>query len=106
MWGKSGLKIDYFVPEPMLLGQFGATVMAKAPNPSAARLLAGYLASPEGKAAKEAATSQTDYGPTGTSDLAKRIQSGKAQVVFDNPAQMEAREKAIREMGPIVTGQK
>lgn len=106
MWAKSGMKIDYLVPEPMLLGQFGSTVMAKAPNPNAALLLAGYMASAEGKAAKEAATSQADYGPTGTSDLAKRINSGKAEVVFDNPQQMEAREKAIRAMGPIVTGQK
>ena len=97
---------DYVVPEPIVIGQFGATVMAKSPSPNAAKLLAGYLASVDGKKAKENATSQTDYGPTGTSELAKYIHSGKPKVVFDTPQNMDEREKAIREMGPIVTGQR
>ena len=105
-WARDGMKIDYVVPEPMLLGQFGSTVMAKAPSPNAARLLAGFMATPDGKAAKEKATTQTDYGPAGKSELAKLIQSGKVEVVADTPQLMEAREKAIRDMGPIVTGQK
>ncbi len=106
VWDRAGMKIDYAVPEPMVLGQFGATVMARAPNPNAALLLAGYMASAEGKAAKEKATLQGDYGPAGASEIARRVHSGKAEVAFDTPQLMEAREKAIREMAPIVTGQK
>jgi len=105
-WKKSGLKIDYVIPEPVVLGQFGSTVMAKAPHPNAAKLLAGFMASDEGKAAKEAATSQTDYGPTGKSELAKQINSGKLNVVYDKLDNMTAREQAIRELGPIIAGQK
>jgi iron(III) transport system substrate-binding protein len=105
-WKKSGLKIDYVIPEPVVLGQFGSTVMAKAPHPNAAKLLAGFMASDDGKAAKEAATSQTDYGPTGKSELAKQINSGKLNVVYDKLDNMTAREQAIRELGPIIAGQK
>ena len=105
-WTRSGMKIDSVIPQPVVLGQFGSTVMAKAPHPNAAKLLAGWMASPEGKKAKETATSQTDYGPTGTSELAKLIHSGKVQVVFDTLENMSQREAAIREFGPIIAGQR
>jgi iron(III) transport system substrate-binding protein len=106
IWGKAGLKIDYVVPEPIVLTQFVSTMMAKAPHPNAALLLAGYMVTPEGKAARKAVTLAEDYGPAGTSELAQRINSGKAEVVRDLPEQIEQREKAIAEMGPIVAGQK
>jgi len=106
IWQKSGLKLGYVVPEPIIVGQFTASVMAKAPHPNAARLLAGFMVSSEGKAARKALTSAEDYSITGTSDLAKRINSGKAQVVNDNPDKSDEREKAIQRMGPIVAGQK
>jgi iron(III) transport system substrate-binding protein len=105
-WTRSGMKIDHVIPQPVVLGQFGSMVMAKAPHPAAAKLLAGFMASPEGKKAKEIATSQTDYGPNGTSDLAKQIHSGKVQVVFDTLDNMTQREAAIREFGPIIAGQR
>ena len=105
-WAKSGLKIDYVILEPVVLGQFVVSVMAKAPNPSAARLLAGFLASAEGKAAREQNTSAADYSAAGTGDFARFINSGKVEVVRDTVALMEKREQAIKEMGPIVAGQK
>ena len=105
-WGRGGLKIEYVVPEPIVLGQFVSTVMAKAPNPNAARLLAGFLATPEGKKAREQATSAADYSAAGTSDFARLVHSGKVQVVPDTPELMAQREKAIAELGPIVAGQR
>lgn len=105
-WGKSGLKIEYVVLEPIVLGQFVATVMEKAPHPNAARLLAGFLATPEGKKAREENTSAGDYSAAGTGDFAKLVNSGKVEVVLDNPETMGRREAAIKEMGPIVAGQK
>lgn len=105
-WKRSGMKIDSVIPQPVVLGQFGSMVMAKPPHPNAARLLAGFMASPEGKKAKETATSQTDYGPNGSSDLARLIHSGKVQVVFDTLDNMAQREAAIREFGPIIAGQR
>ena len=64
------------VPQPVVVGQFGATIMKNAPHPNAARLLAGFLASPEGKAARLQATSQADYGPTSDNEFAKALHSG------------------------------
>src|SRR6187455_1452015 len=51
-----GLPVSQVVPQPVVVGQFGATIMKNAPHPNAARLLAGFLASPEGKAARLEAT--------------------------------------------------
>ncbi len=104
IWEKSGLKIGYVVPEPFVVGQFASSLMAKAPHPNAAKLLAGYLVSPDGKKARAAATSAEDYTATGTSELAKRINSGTAQVVADTVENAERREKAIAQMGPIIAG--
>ena len=78
-----GLPVAMVVPEPVVMGQFGASVMKDAPHPNAARLLAGFLASAEGKHSREQATGQLDYGPTADNDLARKIHSGKLQVVFD-----------------------
>jgi iron(III) transport system substrate-binding protein len=105
-WGRAGLKIDYVHPEPIVLGQFVSTVMTNAPHPNAARLLAGFLASVDGKEARSNATFAGDYSAAGTSEFAKLVNSGKVQVVHDTPENMAQRENAIRVFGPIVAGQK
>ena len=105
-WGRSGLKIDYARPEPVILGTFVSMVMANAPHPNAARLLAGFLASPDGKEARSNATLAGDYSSTGTSEFAKLLNSGKVQVVPDTPDNMSQRESAIRALGPVVAGQR
>jgi ABC-type Fe3+ transport system substrate-binding protein len=86
-------------------GQFGATVMKNAPHPNAARLLAGFLASAEGKAARLQATSQADYGPTSDNEFAKALHSGRMQVVWDRPDNMVAREALFGRAAAILTGQ-
>jgi len=105
-WQQGSLPIEYVVPEPVVLGQFLVAVLAKAPNPNAARLLAGWILSPEGKAAQAKAVLINDYGPAGTGETAKKIQAKQIQVVFDTPDLMETRERAIAEMGPIISGQR
>jgi iron(III) transport system substrate-binding protein len=105
-WGRAGLKIDFVRPEPIVLGTFVSTVMANAPHPNAARLLAGYLASVDGKEARSNATFAADYSPAGTGEFAKLVNSGKVQVVPDTPDNMAQREAAIRVLGPIVAGQR
>ena len=104
-WIAEGLPLAFVVPEPVIVGQFGASVMAKAPNPNAARLMAGYLASVDGKAAREKATHQSDYGPTATNELAKRLHSGAAQVVHDTVQIMAAKEALYPKAASILTGQ-
>jgi ABC-type Fe3+ transport system substrate-binding protein len=100
-----GLPVAMVVPEPVVMGQFGASVMKDAPHPNAARLLAGFLASAEGKDSRRQATGQADYGPTADNDLARRIHSGKLQVVFDAADNMAARERLFGTAAAILTGQ-
>jgi ABC-type Fe3+ transport system substrate-binding protein len=97
--------VSQVVPEPVVVGQFGVTIMKNAPRPNAARLLAGFLATPEGKAARLQMTSQADYGPTSDNELAKKLHSGKLQVVWDRPDNMAAREALFGRAGAILTGQ-
>jgi iron(III) transport system substrate-binding protein len=100
-----GLPVSQVVPEPVVVGQFGVTIMKNAPHPNAARLLAGFLASAEGKSARLKATSQADYGPTSDNALAKELRSGKLQVVWDTPDNMAAREALFGRAAAILTGQ-
>lgn len=100
-----GLPVSQVVPEPVVVGQFGVTVMRNAPHPNAARLLAGFLATAEGKAARLKMTSQADYGPTSDNELAKKLHSGKLQVVWDTPDNMTAREALFGRVAAILTGQ-
>jgi iron(III) transport system substrate-binding protein len=100
-----GLPVSQVVPEPVVVGQFGVTIMKSAPHPNAARLLAGFLATAEGKAARLQATSQADYGPTSDNELAKQLHSGKLQVVWDTPDNMAAREALFGRVAAILTGQ-
>lgn len=104
-WIAEGLPVAFVVPEPVIVGQFGAAVMAKAPNPNAARLMAGYLASVDGKKAREKATFQSDYGPTSENELAKRLRAGKMQVVHDTVQIMAAKEALYPKAASILTGQ-
>ena len=104
-WMAEGLPVAFIVPEPVIVGQFGASVMAKAPNPNAARLMAGYLASIDGKAAREKATFQSDYGPTAQNELARRLHSGGTQVVHDTVQIMAAKEALYPKAAAILTGQ-
>lgn len=100
-----GGNFAFSMPEPVVFVQFGPSVLAKAPHPNAARLLSGYLASAEGKAARRKATGQIDYGPASDDAVARRINAGQMQAVFDLPTNMAQREEAIRKAGPIIAGQ-
>ena len=51
------------------------------------------------------ATGQADYGPTADNELAKKLHSGKLQVVWDRPDNMAAREALFGRAAAILTGQ-
>ncbi len=102
---KDGKPFAITLPEPVILVQFGVTVMAKAPHPNAARLLAGWLTTPESRKARAEATGQLDYEKTSTDPFAQSLYNGTRQAVFDLPTNMAEREEAIRKLGPIIAGQ-
>ncbi len=102
---KEGLPVAQVVPEPVVMGQFGVTIPKNAPHPNAGRLLAGFLATPDGKRARLNATFQADYSATSDNELAKLIHSGKVQVAWDTPDTMVAREALFGRAAAILTGQ-
>lgn len=102
---REGKKFGLVLPEPVVLVQFGASVMGKAPHPHAARLLAGWLSTPEARAARTAATGSIDYEPGSRDPFAMKLNAGEIKAVFDLPENMAARDEAIRKAGPIVAGQ-
>jgi iron(III) transport system substrate-binding protein len=89
------------VPEPVVFSQFGSMVMANAPHPNAARLLAAWLATDEGKAARLEATGRLEYDRP-DSELARRLAAGKISVIIETPENTKRRDDAINKAMPIV----
>jgi iron(III) transport system substrate-binding protein len=105
LWAAGGMPVKYVIPAPVVLGQFGATVLAKAPHPSAARLLAGWLASKEGKTAREKGNFEVDYRPGSDHPDAQRIYASGVAVIEDRVQEMEARAALYKKAADILTGQ-
>jgi iron(III) transport system substrate-binding protein len=105
LWAAGGMPVKYVIPAPVVLGQFGATVLAKAPHPNAARLLAGWLASNEGKQAREKGNYEVDYRPGSDHPDAKKIYASGVPVIEDRVEEMEARAALYKKAADILTGQ-
>lgn len=97
-WRRNGAALDYVVPEPVVAVQFGATVLEKAPHPNAARLIAAWMASPEGKRAREQATFASDYRPGSESPRARELYARGAQFIHDTHEQVAARNRLIEKV--------
>jgi len=105
LWAQSGMPVKYVIPSPVVLGQFGSTVLAKAPHPNAARLLAGWLASKEGKGARTRGNLEDDYRPGADNPEAKKIYASGVPVIEDTVEQMDARAALYKKAADILTGQ-
>ncbi len=105
LWARDGIPVGYVIPEPVVTAQFGVVVMDKAPNPAAARLMAGWMASAEGKKEREKNVFQIDYLPGSDNPTAKRIHASGAQVILDTPELVAKRDELMRKIAPIVSGQ-
>lgn len=89
------------VPQPVVFTQFGSMVMANAPHPNAARLLAAWLATDGGKAARLEATGRLEYDQP-DSDLARKLRAGEIPVIVERPEDVKRRDDAINKAMPIV----
>jgi iron(III) transport system substrate-binding protein len=105
LWAAGGMPVKYVIPSPVVLGQFGSAVLAKAPHPNAARLLAGWLASKEGKIAREKGNFEVDYRPGSDNPEAKKIYASGVPVIEDTVEQMQARAALYKKAADILTGQ-
>jgi iron(III) transport system substrate-binding protein len=104
-WAHQGLPVDYVIPEPVIAAQFYAAVMEKAPHPNAARLLAGYMSTDDGKKAREAANYTGDYRKNSSNPIARQIWSSGAPLVFDTIEDMALRDSLIAKSNAVISGQ-
>lgn len=105
-WAAQGLPVDFVIPQPVAAVQFVAAAMAKAPNPNAARLLAGWMTTTEAKHARETMRYESDYRPGSDSPHAKRLHAMKARMFFESENNMADRESIYKKADPILSGQK
>jgi ABC-type Fe3+ transport system substrate-binding protein len=92
LWVRAGLPVRYVVPEPVIMEQQGPAVFATAPHPAAAKLIAGYLASPEGIAARQKYSYSVDLRPESRDPMAVALREQADDIVYDSPA--TARDRA------------
>ena len=105
LWARGGMPVKYVIPSPVVLGQFGGAVLDKAPHPNAARLLAGWLASKEGKAARERDNLEVDFRPGSDNPEAKKIYASGVPVIEDTVELMKPRAALYKKAADILTGQ-
>jgi iron(III) transport system substrate-binding protein len=79
--------------------------LEKAPHPNAARLLAGWLASKEGKAARTRGNLEDDYRPGADNAEAKKIYASGVPVIEDTVEGMKPRAALYKQAADILTGQ-
>jgi ABC-type Fe3+ transport system substrate-binding protein len=103
---RDGVPVDWAVMEIVPAVQFAAAPFKNAPHPDAARFVAGWLASDEASAAREAANFASSVLPGATSKIAKDIAAAKGRVIVEAPDNMAVREDFYKKLSPIVTGQK
>jgi ABC-type Fe3+ transport system substrate-binding protein len=100
-WKKKGIPIDFVIPKPVVITQFGSVVMRDAPHPSGALLLAAWLASTEGKSSREKATFDVDLRSSSEHPLALLVRSS-GHVIDDSDALMEARSRLVPKANDVV----
>ena len=100
-----GLDVGYLTLDLVPAGQFAVTVLKDAPHPSAALLLASWLASEEGRDLYEKLIHEADIRPGSKSALAAEIAKSGARVVLEDVSTMEQRAKYYEEYSKLVRGQ-
>ncbi len=100
-----GLPVSQVVPEPVVVGQFGVDAheerAASQCRPPARR----FSRQRRGQGGAAQGHVQADYGPTSDNELARKLHSGKLQVVWDRPDNMAQREALFGRAAAILTGQ-
>jgi len=105
-WASQGLPVKYVIPQPAAAVQFVTSVLDKAPNPNAARLLAGWMTTPEAKRAREKMRFESDYRPGSESELGRKLHASGIKILFENESNMALREQIYKKATPILSGQK
>jgi iron(III) transport system substrate-binding protein len=103
-WKARGAPIEVVLPEPIFVLQFGAVVANHAPHPNAAKLLALWLESPQGRKELEAALLAVDLRPSSNHPKAIELRKTQKRMYVDNKEAMDARNRLIPTMDRIMAG--
>jgi iron(III) transport system substrate-binding protein len=103
-WKARGLPVEVVLPEPVFIAHFGCVMMRSAPHPSAARLLAVWLAGPDGRAERERALMAIDLRPSSDHPKAKELRASGKKLYLDSKEAIERRNEIIPEMDRIFSG--
>lgn len=104
-WQDQGKPIDWVPLSPTGATQFAIAPLAKAPHPNAAKLLAGFIASDEGKATREKLRHDADVRPGSKSAIAQKLREANVEIIFEEPSNMQARADYYTKLAAIITGQ-
>jgi ABC-type Fe3+ transport system substrate-binding protein len=102
-WETQNLTTDYVVPEPIVIEQQGTGVMATAPHPAAAALLAGWLASPESIAIRKRVADSAELLPDSDDELARELRARNVEIVYDTPATTALRGELAASIQPYIS---
>lgn len=103
-WESQELPTGYVMPEPVIMEQQGSAVLANAPHPSAARLLAGWLASDEARAIRSRESQSADLLPGSGDPLAQKLHARNVEIVYDTPENVAQRLRLAEAFNPIFYG--
>lgn len=103
-WRSMGMPVTWAPMPIMPVAQFGAAAIVRAPHPNAARLLAGWLATDEAKAARERLRFDADVRPGSGSALAAALSRSGGRLIIEDVANMNARAAMYDRFSAIVTG--
>ncbi len=104
-WKSEGLPIGWVAMPLMPAAQFVAAPLARAPHPSAAKLLSGWMTTEEAKAARERLRFNADVRPGAHSNLADVLESQGGRVLYEDLSNMMSRAALYEKLSAIVTGQ-
>jgi iron(III) transport system substrate-binding protein len=105
LFAAQGLSIGYVIPQPVAASQFAVAVLAKAPHPNAAQLFAAWMASAEGKQARDRLRFDVDVLPGSQNEIYQKLKASGAAFVYETPENMSRREALYKKLTPIIARQ-
>lgn len=106
LWAAQGLAIGYVIPTPVAAAQFAVAIANDAPHPHAARLFAAWMASEEGKRARDRLRYDVDILPGSDNEIFKKLVASGAKFIYETPQNMARREVLYKQLTPIIARQK
>ena len=101
---RNGVNVDFLVMDLVPATQFIVAATKNPPHPNAARLLAGWYASDEGKALAEKLNDESDLRPGSRGALFKRVNDNKSKILLEDESTMAKRAEYYKQFSGFIRG--